>query len=89
MASDNFDVNLVDNNSLTFGKTGDEDSLISCSRWLWDVNRDRKKDLICYFHADKTGLDTSDTQVILKGMYDGTSFEGTDEVKVFKPWFLF
>jgi hypothetical protein len=89
LASDTFDVEKVDRNSLTFGKTGDEESLTSCIRRLIDVNRDGAHDLVCYFASDKTGLDTGDTEAKLKGMYDGFPFFGTDTVQVFKPWFLF
>lgn len=90
LASDTFDVKKVDTDSLTFGKTGAEDSLIGCARIMVDTNRDRKKDLICYFSAEKLGLDTSDKEVILRGVYDESlQFEGKDNVNVIKPWFLF
>lgn len=89
LASDVFDVTKIDKTSLTFGKTGDEASLISCSAKLIDVNRDKKKDLVCYFYGDKTMLDIPDTQAILRGKYGDISFEATDSVKVLKPWFLF
>ena len=89
LASDSFDVEKVDADSLTFGKTGDEESLKFCLQKLVDVNRDGKEDLLCYFYADKTGLYSEDTEAILKGIYDGFPFEGMDSVKVFKPSFLF
>lgn len=90
LASGDFDVTLVDKNSLTFGKNGDEESFLGCSNRLIDVNRDRKRDLVCYFYGDMLGLDTGDTEAILKGVYDGEiNFVGTDSVYVYKPWFLF
>jgi len=89
LASDLFDVTKVIRTSLTFGKTGEEASLVSCSSKLVDVNRDKKKDLICYFYGDKTALDIGDTQAVLKGDYENVSFEGIDSVRVLKPWFLF
>lgn len=89
LALDNFNLTQVDKTSLTFGKTGDEHSLIGCQKLLVDVNRDRKKDLICYFAGDKVGLDTPDTVAYLKGKYENINFEGSDMVKVIKPWFLF
>ncbi len=90
LASDSFDVNKIDRTSLTFGKTGEEESLLSCANKLIDVNRDRKKDLLCYFQGDKTMLDVSDTEAILKGKHEGNVvFVGKDKVKVLKPWFLF
>ena len=39
----------VDQNSLTFGSTGNEESLVSCNRRPRDVDGDGLKDVICYF----------------------------------------
>ena len=63
----------VDKNSLTFGATGDENSLRR--RFLIgtpdcrarDVNHDRRKDLVCSFLIGKTGFKLGDTVGILKG----------------------
>jgi probable HAF family extracellular repeat protein len=74
---------IVDRDSLTFGRTGDEDSLAYCLRWPSDVNHDGSKDLICYFHAGPTGFQCGDTEGVLKGKTaDGKEFEGTDEVQI-------
>ncbi|KKQ73816.1 MAG: hypothetical protein US96_C0051G0009, partial [Candidatus Woesebacteria bacterium GW2011_GWB1_38_5b] len=90
LTTDSFDVTKVDKASLTFGKTGDEDSFISCSNKLLDVNRDKEKDLICFFSGDKAGLAIEDVQATLKGSYDaGVTFGATDSVRILKPWHLF
>lgn len=89
LSSNTFDRSKVDKPSITFGKTGDEKSLIGCAKVLVDVNRDKKKDLICYFYGDKLGLDVSDKKVFLKGKYEETIFVGEDNVNVWKPWLLF
>jgi len=74
---------IVDRHSLTFGRTGDEDSLAYCLRWPSDVNHDGSKDLICYFRAGPTGFRCGDKEGVLKGKtVDGQEFEGTDEVQI-------
>ena len=82
----------VDKNSLTFGATGDENSLRR--RFLIgtpdcrarDVNRDRIKDLVCSFLIGKTGFKLGDTAGILKGqIVDGTLLEGRDLVLITAP----
>jgi len=89
LASSDFDVNSVDKNSLKFGKTGSEDSLLGCLRMLIDTNKDHQKDLICYFNGGKTDLDTGDTSANLTGSYQGVNIFSSDFVKVIKPWPLF
>jgi hypothetical protein len=78
-----FDVRKVDVSSLTFGSTGDEQSLKRCSRHLVRVNRDRRPDLICFFENQDAGFQSSDEEGVLKGVtVDGKPFEGTGMLKV-------
>jgi hypothetical protein len=86
LSADGFNaVSDVHRSSLTFGKTGDEASLLFCLKNGFDVNRDGRRDLICSFRISKTGLTTGDTQAILHGTTaGGTAFEGTDSIKVRK-----
>lgn len=78
-----FDVRNVDVSSLTFGSTGDEQSLKRCERHFTRVNRDRRKDLICFFENAEAGFEASDGEGVLKGkLKDGTSFEGRGLLKV-------
>ena len=77
---------MVDTSSLTFGKTGDEDSLLFCLKRGVDVNRDKKPDLLCYFRIHQTGFEYGDTEGILKGLtVDNIPFEGSDSIQVLKP----
>jgi hypothetical protein len=52
--------------------------------WKTDVNRDRKKDLICYFYEKPTGFKCGDTLGTLKGKtLIGEAFGGQDKVQIF------
>ena len=86
----NFDASKqVDRNSLTFGRTGDEDTLHRRGRKsipncnVRDVNHDGLRDLVCRFLARKTGFQPGDTEGILKGQTgDGVRIEGHDSVQI-------
>lgn len=70
-------------NSLTFGSTGDEQSLAFCNPKGEDINRDGFRDLICHFYTEDTGFLCGDTEGILKGKTnDGTAIEGRDSVRI-------
>jgi CSLREA domain-containing protein len=80
-----FAVTRVDRTSLTFGRTGDEMSLLACSRRTVDVNRDGLADLTCNFKRNRTGFQPGDTVGTLRGeTIDGTPLEGSDVVLI-KP----
>jgi len=73
----------VDAASLTFGRTGDEASLISCDRHAKDVNGDGLPDLVCSFSVTLTGFQPGDIEGVLKGRTIlGTSFTGSDTVTI-------
>jgi probable HAF family extracellular repeat protein len=78
---------IVNRLSLTFGPTGDEQSLLSCAtRKPKDVNGDTLKDLVCTFSIKDAGFISGDEVGILKGTTEtGTSFEGSDEVLITTP----
>jgi hypothetical protein len=84
LSTDDFDApSQVDLNSLTFGETGDEQSLAFCNHKGEDINGDQLKDLICHFYTQDTGFQCGDTEGVLKGMtMDGTPIEGSDFVKI-------
>lgn len=87
-SSEDFDAtNDIDIPSLTFGRTGDEQSLAFWQEWWYlDLNHDGFKDQICYFWTRKTNFRIGDTEGILKGTRtDGVLIEGCDEVKI-KRW---
>lgn len=73
----------VDTESLTFGVTGDENSLEFCSPGPEDVNGDGLLDLVCHFRTQDTGFVPGDEVGILKGldMY-GWPFQGSDSVRI-------
>jgi hypothetical protein len=77
----------IDLKSLTFGSTGDEQSLAFCHakhvKHGKDVNRDGLKDLVCHFYTRDTGFQCGDTKGTLKGKtLDGTPIEGSDSVRI-------
>lgn len=84
LSSSDFDaLKMVDRNSLTFGRTGLEVSLVSCKKYGWDVNRDGRSDLICDFSIRATGFQMSDTVGILNGMMiTGIPISGQDSVRI-------
>lgn len=57
----------VDRTSLTFGRTGNEASLVSCSKNGEDINRDGRLDLKCSFKNDPRLFQAGDTTGILRG----------------------
>lgn len=73
---------LVDTTTLTFGRTGDEDSFSHCGG-AEDVNGDGLLDLVCHFNTQATAFATGDTVGILKGTaIDASTFQGSDSVFV-------
>ena len=73
----------VDKSSLTFGITGDEDSLAKCTKSSEDVNGDGLQDVVCHFKTQDTGFEKGDTEGILKGTtLGGVPFEGRDAVRI-------
>ena len=59
----------VDLLTLTFGVTGDEQSLLSCAtRKPRDVDGDGTKDLVCKFSTKDTGFQCGDKEGILRSM---------------------
>jgi hypothetical protein len=74
---------LVDTDTLTFGATGRERSLVFCNHHGEDVNGDGRLDLVCHFKTSDTGLKSGDRQAILRGRtVENGLIEGTGEVRV-------
>jgi hypothetical protein len=57
----------VDRASLTFGRTGNEANLVSCSKNGQDVNGDGRLDLTCSFKNDPRLFQSGDTMGTLRG----------------------
>ncbi len=73
----------VDRYSLTFGRSGDEESLAFCNSGGEDVNDDGYDDLICHFYTQKAEFKAGDTEGVLKGeTFDATPMEGRDSVRI-------
>ena len=74
---------VVDELSVSFGRTGDEQSLVDCDKPHKDVNGDGVDDLLCHFDTAATGFVEGDTEGVLKGRtVDGTPIEGRDSVRI-------
>ena len=73
----------VDKTSLTFGRTGNEPSLVRCNRNGRDENGDGLLDQVCHFAIQRMGFRLGDTVGILRGRtVDGTPIEGRDAVLI-------
>ena len=82
LSSADFDALQVDRNSLTFGSTGDERSLLRCGKDGEDVNRDGRPDLVCHFDNQAASFDPSDEEAVLRGTIGGRPFEGRGWLKI-------
>ncbi len=85
LSSADFNAMDIDRNSLAFGATGSEDSLARCRKRGKDVNRDGKRDLVCYFKTELTGFQVGDVQGFLNGTtVKGEAFQGSAALKIFR-----
>ena len=67
--------------SLRFGVTGQEDSVVGC-RAVRDLNRDGVRDLACTARVRLTGVASGDTELLLTGTTTGGArLEGTVEIR--------
>jgi VCBS repeat-containing protein len=89
LSSSGFDARNVDINSLRFGRTGAENSIVRHKKTglpqfrVEDVNGDGLLDLVLQFDAELTGLQAGDTQAVLTGnLIDGRALTGSDPVAV-------
>ena len=74
---------MTDGTSLTFGRTGDENSLLECKGKSRDVNHDGLRDLICTFSIQAARFQKGDITGILRGQtLNGISITGSDSVLV-------
>jgi 6-phosphogluconolactonase (cycloisomerase 2 family) len=87
LSSKNFNaVSEVAHHSLTFGRTGNEQSLAFCSAdaFILDLDRhDRHSALLCHFYTKKTSFQPGDTQGVLKGStVGGQALRGVGSVQI-------
>ncbi len=82
LSSNNFDPKAIDTASLTFGSTGNENSLVKCLPDAKDLNKDGRADLVCLFENQQAGFVPGDLEGTLRGKLNGgASFEGTSVLK--------
>lgn len=75
----------VDRLSLTFGRTGDEQSRLDCDRRGKDVDRNNVLDLICRFSVQHAGFQVGDSEAILRGRtVEGDLIEGRSPIAIKK-----
>lgn len=73
----------IDTDTLTFGATGEENSLVKCNRKGVDLNQDGRIDRLCHFDNRKAGFRMTDAEGTVRGQTrDGTAFEGTGYLNV-------
>jgi hypothetical protein len=73
----------ADRASLTFGRSGDEQSVARCEPRARDVNADGRGDLVCFFDAGLADFRTGDVLATLKGRTSaGDPLIGRDTVCV-------
>lgn len=91
LSESDFDAMNVDESSLSFGATGDENSLYKCHRNGMDVNGDGLLDKVCIFDVQKAGFSATNLMGKVKGRLlpqfgaattHGTAFEGTGYLKM-------
>ena len=84
LSSADFDApSELDQASLTFGRSGDEESLAFCTKSAEDVNGDGLLDQVCHFHTQDTGFQCGDVEGVLRGdTLDGVPIEGNDSVRI-------
>ena len=71
----------VKQTSLTFGRSGSEQSLAFCTSE--DVNGDGQLDLVCHFETERTSFQGTDNQGVLKGLTNtGRALQGIDSIRL-------
>ena len=75
----------VDRGSLSFGHSGDEQSISFCSAGGGEINGDGLQDLVCHFTTGLTGFESGDSVGLLKGKTtDGTPIQGNTSVRILR-----
>jgi hypothetical protein len=83
LSSESFDAMAVNISTITFGATGDEDSLDHCNKRGKDVNGDGMLDRLCHFNNQDAGFSKNSLEGIVRGRTDqGTVFEGHGFLKI-------
>lgn len=76
----------VDQETLRFGRTGNERSLAFCNKGGQDVNGDGLADLMCHFHTQDAAFGSGVNEGVLKGeTLSGAPFTASDSVRIVPP----
>ena len=74
---------MIDRDTVRFGRTGTEESLLRCKKRGRDVNKDGLRDLVCVFSIPLTGFQKGDQVGILSAQTaDGIALTGSDSIQV-------
>ena len=82
MGAEGFNVSGIKQNSLTFGSSGNENSLSKCQKQTRDINKDGYADLLCHFQNNVASFKAGDIEGILRGKTQSGKFEGRALIKV-------
>lgn len=83
LSSADFDAMQIDTTKLTFGHSGDEQSLEKCYPKGVDVNRDGYRDMVCLFSVKASNFEPNDVVGLVKGSTTtGAQFQGRGLLKV-------
>lgn len=83
LSSAEFNALSVDYQSLSFGATGNEDSLRRCGKEGEDIDGDGRLDLVCHFDAEMADFQAGDADGVVKGKTTaGRAFEGRGHIRI-------
>lgn len=83
LSAEGFNAMDVDTSTITFGSTGDENSMARCKKSGKDVNKDGRLDRVCHFRNYDANFQHGNTEGFLKAnMSDGTAVEGHGVLKI-------
>jgi hypothetical protein len=72
----------VDLQSITFGASGNENSLVRCQKEGKHLNSDDILDLVCHFDTQAAGFGPENVEGVIKGKSRQGKFEGRGDLKV-------
>lgn len=74
---------MVDQGTISFGQTGNENSLSNCSKKYKDLNNDGLPDLRCWIRSRNTGFQKNSSVGILRFLdLNGKPYEGQDKITI-------
>ena len=80
MGESGFNVKDIDISSIRLGRAKAKPLLNK--GFIFDINKDNKKDLLVFFKANQAGIDQGDTQLCLSGSKGDGFFKGCDGIEI-------